>query len=185
MRYRLLGNSGLRVSEAALGTMTFGEDWGWGAAKDEARKGIRRLPRGRRQFHRHRQHLHQRHQRIVPRRVHGGPPAERGAGHEIHQCLSGHRPERGRQPAQEHDAVCGGQPASGCEPTTSIFTGSTSGIRSRRWKRSCEGSMIWFGQAKCSTRASPMLRPGGSRRRIRWRTCAAGPPSSACRSNTA
>jgi len=38
MRYRLLGNSGLRVSEAALGTMTFGEDWGWGSAKDEARK---------------------------------------------------------------------------------------------------------------------------------------------------
>src|SRR6266576_2264336 len=38
MNYRLLGNSGLRVSEAALGTMTFGDDWGWGAAKDEARK---------------------------------------------------------------------------------------------------------------------------------------------------
>jgi len=38
MRYRLLGNSGLRVSEAALGAMTFGDDWGWGAAKDEARK---------------------------------------------------------------------------------------------------------------------------------------------------
>jgi aryl-alcohol dehydrogenase-like predicted oxidoreductase len=38
MRYRLLGNSGLRVSEAALGAMTFGEDWGWGAAKDEAHK---------------------------------------------------------------------------------------------------------------------------------------------------
>jgi aryl-alcohol dehydrogenase-like predicted oxidoreductase len=33
-----LGNSGLRVSEAALGTMTFGEDWGWGSSKDEARK---------------------------------------------------------------------------------------------------------------------------------------------------
>jgi len=38
MRYRLLGKSGLRVSETALGTMTFGEEWGWGAAKDEARK---------------------------------------------------------------------------------------------------------------------------------------------------
>ena len=38
MKYRLLGNSGLRVSEAALGTMTFGDDWGWGAGKDEARK---------------------------------------------------------------------------------------------------------------------------------------------------
>lgn len=29
MRYRLLGNSALRVSEAAFGTMTFGDDWGW------------------------------------------------------------------------------------------------------------------------------------------------------------
>jgi aryl-alcohol dehydrogenase-like predicted oxidoreductase len=38
MKYRLLGNSGLRVSEAALGAMTFGEDWGWGSGKDEARK---------------------------------------------------------------------------------------------------------------------------------------------------
>ena len=38
MKYRLLGNSGLRVSEISLGTMTFGEDWGWGSGKDEARK---------------------------------------------------------------------------------------------------------------------------------------------------
>lgn len=38
MNYQLLGRSGLRVSELCLGTMTFGEDWGWGAAKDEARK---------------------------------------------------------------------------------------------------------------------------------------------------
>jgi aryl-alcohol dehydrogenase-like predicted oxidoreductase len=38
MKYKLLGKSGLRVSEAALGTMTFGDDWGWGAAKEEAQK---------------------------------------------------------------------------------------------------------------------------------------------------
>jgi aryl-alcohol dehydrogenase-like predicted oxidoreductase len=38
MNYRLFGRSGLRVSELCLGTMTFGEDWGWGAPKDEARK---------------------------------------------------------------------------------------------------------------------------------------------------
>ena len=37
MHYRLLGKSGLRVSELCLGTMTFGEDWGWGASKDESR----------------------------------------------------------------------------------------------------------------------------------------------------
>jgi aryl-alcohol dehydrogenase-like predicted oxidoreductase len=35
MRYTLLGRSGLRISEVALGTMTFGEAWGWGASKDE------------------------------------------------------------------------------------------------------------------------------------------------------
>jgi aryl-alcohol dehydrogenase-like predicted oxidoreductase len=38
MRYKLLGKSGLRVSELCLGTMTFGEDWGWGSSKDESRK---------------------------------------------------------------------------------------------------------------------------------------------------
>ena len=38
MNYRLLGSSGLRVSEISLGTMTFGEDWGWGSGKEEARK---------------------------------------------------------------------------------------------------------------------------------------------------
>jgi aryl-alcohol dehydrogenase-like predicted oxidoreductase len=35
LRYRLLGSSGLRVSELALGTMTFGEAWGWGAGEEE------------------------------------------------------------------------------------------------------------------------------------------------------
>jgi aryl-alcohol dehydrogenase-like predicted oxidoreductase len=38
MKYKLLGNSGLRVSEFALGTMTFGEEWGWGSSKTEAQK---------------------------------------------------------------------------------------------------------------------------------------------------
>ncbi|HLG86799.1 MAG TPA: aldo/keto reductase [Alphaproteobacteria bacterium] len=37
MRYRLHGKSGLRVSELCLGAMTFGEDWGWGANRDESR----------------------------------------------------------------------------------------------------------------------------------------------------
>jgi len=38
LRYHLLGRSGLRVSELALGTMTFGTDWGWGADLDESRR---------------------------------------------------------------------------------------------------------------------------------------------------
>lgn len=35
--YRLLGNSGLRVSPLCLGTMTFGTDWGWGADETASR----------------------------------------------------------------------------------------------------------------------------------------------------
>jgi aryl-alcohol dehydrogenase-like predicted oxidoreductase len=36
MRYKLFGRSGLRVSELCLGTLTFGETWGWGATKAES-----------------------------------------------------------------------------------------------------------------------------------------------------
>src|SRR5882757_8439755 len=35
--YYTLGRSGLRVSRLALGTMTFGTDWGWGSEEKEAR----------------------------------------------------------------------------------------------------------------------------------------------------
>ena len=38
MRYKLLGRSGLRVSELCLGTMTFGEEWGWGSSREESRQ---------------------------------------------------------------------------------------------------------------------------------------------------
>jgi aryl-alcohol dehydrogenase-like predicted oxidoreductase len=37
-QYYTLGRSGLRVSRLALGTMTFGTDWGWGADKETARQ---------------------------------------------------------------------------------------------------------------------------------------------------
>ncbi|NDC42069.1 MAG: aldo/keto reductase, partial [Chitinophagia bacterium] len=36
MQYRLFGRSGLRVSEIALGTMTFGAEWGFGADREES-----------------------------------------------------------------------------------------------------------------------------------------------------
>ncbi|WP_394614925.1 aldo/keto reductase [Lentzea sp. JNUCC 0626] len=35
--YRLLGRSGLRVSPLALGTATFGNEWGWGSSAEDAR----------------------------------------------------------------------------------------------------------------------------------------------------
>lgn len=38
LAYYTLGRSGLRVSRLALGTMTFGTEWGWGADEDTARQ---------------------------------------------------------------------------------------------------------------------------------------------------
>src|SRR6202451_875557 len=38
MKFRLLGKSVLRISEASLGTMTFGDEWGWGSPKAESQK---------------------------------------------------------------------------------------------------------------------------------------------------
>ncbi|MEM9555045.1 MAG: aldo/keto reductase [Acidobacteriota bacterium] len=38
MDYVTLGNTGLRVSRLALGTMTFGDDWGWGADDSVSRQ---------------------------------------------------------------------------------------------------------------------------------------------------
>lgn len=36
--YYTLGRSGLRVSRLALGAMTFGEEWGWGASEETAKQ---------------------------------------------------------------------------------------------------------------------------------------------------
>jgi aryl-alcohol dehydrogenase-like predicted oxidoreductase len=38
MDYYTLGNTGLKVSRLALGTMTFGDDWGWGTDEANARQ---------------------------------------------------------------------------------------------------------------------------------------------------
>jgi aryl-alcohol dehydrogenase-like predicted oxidoreductase len=38
MRYKLLGKSGLKVSELCLGTMSFGTKWGFGADEEESRR---------------------------------------------------------------------------------------------------------------------------------------------------
>ncbi|MCA9707587.1 MAG: aldo/keto reductase [Myxococcales bacterium] len=38
LRYRMLGSTGLRVSELCLGTMSFGDDWGFGADEAESHR---------------------------------------------------------------------------------------------------------------------------------------------------
>lgn len=38
MKQKILGTTGLRVSELCLGTMTFGEDFGWGSSVEESKQ---------------------------------------------------------------------------------------------------------------------------------------------------
>jgi hypothetical protein len=67
--YATLGRSGLRVSPFTLGTMTFGEDHGWGSSPEESKNILGAyLDRGR-QLDRHGQHLHQRPLREDHRRL--------------------------------------------------------------------------------------------------------------------
>jgi aryl-alcohol dehydrogenase-like predicted oxidoreductase len=82
MRYRLLGNSGLRVSEASLGTMTFGEDWGWGTAKDESRKVYDAFRAVGGNFIDTNVYTNGK-QRNLSWRIHEGSPRKRRASHEV------------------------------------------------------------------------------------------------------
>ena len=38
MDYKLLGKTGIKVSELCLGTMTFGTDWNFGSDKEESKR---------------------------------------------------------------------------------------------------------------------------------------------------
>ena len=110
MTYYTLGNSGLRVSRLALGTMTFGTEWGWGADRETATRDVRRLCRGGRQFLRHRRPLHRRHQRDLARRVRRRARTARQGGdrHQVHHERRARQSECRRQRPQEHHARGGG-----------------------------------------------------------------------------
>src|SRR6267143_4423815 len=177
MRFRLLGNSGLRVSDLALGTMTFGDDWGWGAAKDEARKVYDAFRDAGGNF-------------VDSANIYTNGTSESFLG----EFMMDHRQGvvlatkyTNAHPGTDPNAAGNHRKSmvQAVEPTTSISTGSTSGTRSRLSKKSCADWMIWFAKARCSTLASRTPRPGGSRKRTRLPTCGDGRLSSDCRSNTA
>jgi aryl-alcohol dehydrogenase-like predicted oxidoreductase len=96
MKYRLLGNSGLRVSEISLGTMTFGEDWGWGAAKDESRKMYDAYREAGGNFIDT--------ANIYTNGTSESPPREHRARNEVQQFIPDQGRKRLRQSTQEHGA---------------------------------------------------------------------------------
>ena len=92
MRYRLLGHSGLRVSELCLGTMTFGEDWGWGSSKEESRQVYDAFLEAGGNFIDTANVYTNGTQRDAARRVPQGPPGSRRAGDQVHQRHARHDP---------------------------------------------------------------------------------------------
>ena len=68
MKYKLLGQSGLRVSELSLGTMGFGTEWKWGADKEKSQQ----IFRGKR-----------------PRVQAGGPEMVKESGGRSSACVGG------------------------------------------------------------------------------------------------
>src|SRR5947209_19617707 len=102
MKYRLRGNSGLRVSEAALGTMTFGDEWGWGSPKAEAQNIYETYREAGGNFI-DTANFYTNGTSETPWRVHAGPSRERRSSHEVLQRRARQRSECGGQSSQEHD----------------------------------------------------------------------------------
>ncbi len=84
--YRTLGPSGLRVSPLCLGTMTFGQEWGWGADAASSEAMLDRYLGAGGNFDRHRQHLHEGALGGDPRGLFPGP-RRTGQGRDRHQVL--------------------------------------------------------------------------------------------------
>ena len=190
MRYTLLGSSGLRVSEVALGTMTFGEAWGWGASEDECRSMFDAFVEAGGNF------------------VDTASNYTDGQSEEIVGSLTAADRERFvvatkyTLTSRREDPNAGGNhrknlvraletslrrlrtdyvdllqchrfdpgtPASifpaVAGPTTSTSSGCTCGTALRRWRKSCGRSTISCRPGRCSTSASRTLPRGSSRAR--------------------
>jgi aryl-alcohol dehydrogenase-like predicted oxidoreductase len=157
MKYKLLGKSGLRVSEAALGTMTFGDEWAWGSRKAEAQK------------------VYETYREVGGNFVDTANFYTNGTSEKfVGEFIQGHR-----------ESVVLATKYSLAKPGNDPNAAGTSGMGSRLWKRSCGAWMTSFARERFSTSASRTLPLGGSPRQILWRSFEAGHSSSGCRSNTA
>ena len=105
MRYKLLGNSGLRVSELALGAMTFGPETGFGVDKDESRRVYDAFRDAGGNFIDTANIYAAGVSETVSRRIHGPRPASNRARDEVHRPDARPRRQCRRQLAQEHDGL--------------------------------------------------------------------------------
>ncbi len=179
-----LGRSGLRVSELALGTMTFGPDWGWGADLDESRAIFRRYAEAGGNF-------------VDTASNYTDGTSERYVG----ELVAGDR-DRFVLATKYTLSLDRDDPNAGGNHRKSLVRALEQSLRRldtdyvdllwlhmrdgrRRSTRPCARSTTRCGSARSSTSGSPTLPRGSSRRRTRSPTCEAGRRSSRCRSPTA
>ena len=184
--YLTLGRSGLRVSPFCLGTMTFGEDWGWGstgrrvggdprAASSSAAATSSTPPTAtpkatpRRSSATTSRATGRRDRAVIATKfftnLYPGDPNGGGAGRKtiVDVVRAVAAPAQDRLHRSVLDALLGS--------------------KSRRSTRRCGRWTIWCAPAKCATSASRTRRRGRLRRRSCWRSSAAGRRSSDCRSS--
>jgi len=161
--YVTLGRSGLRVSPFCLGTMTFGEDWGWESTPTRPRPSWPLLARGGNFIDTPR--LHQRSLGSDHRGGHRSNAARRDRivlATKFFGNLYPGDPNGGGAGRKSLVAACEQSLRRLKTDLQSISTGCTAGTVTRQSTRRCAGWTTWFAAAKCATSDS-RTRPRGSR----------------------
>jgi aryl-alcohol dehydrogenase-like predicted oxidoreductase len=160
--YITLGRSGLRVSPLSLGTMTFGEDNGWGASPETSEAILAEyLDRGGNVVDTANTYTNGHSEKIVG----GFFSARRGLRERAvlsTKFFANSTPATptAAAPAARHSSPSSRSRCGACRPTTLTFTGCTAGIAAPRSRRPCERSTTWSPPARSATSASPTCRHG-------------------------
>jgi hypothetical protein len=170
-RYTLLGRSGLRVSPIALGTMTFGTEWGWGVEEKSAQRLFDLYVDAGGNF-------------IDTADLYTEGTSEKWLGKFV--AARGLRERLVIATKYGYNAETGNPTArsSGSARTTSTCITSTRGIASRRWTKSCAQWTTPCAPARSAMSACRIRPPGSPDARRRSPTGAASNRSRPCSSNT-
>ena len=161
MRYKLLGPSGLRVSEICLGTMSFGDAWGFGADEKESHRILDAYAEAGGNFIDTANKYHEGQSEEIVGGFIGRRPRPLGGGDQVHA---------------RHAPATPTPPATRARTCASRWRRSLRRLRTdyidllwvhawdyrRRSRRSCAASTISCAPARSTTSASPTRRPGSS-----------------------
>ncbi len=155
MRYKLLGSSGLRVSEIRLGTMSFGDVWGFGADEKESHRILAAFAEAGGNFIDTANKYHEGQSEEIVGSFIGDERDRWVAGTKYTLATRSGTPTplatRGRTCASRWRAACGDS-----APTTSTCCGCMLGTTSLPSRRSCAGLTTSSPTARSITPPSPI-----------------------------